>query len=539
MTRFIFNRNKHLLATIFAAVLLMVFIINVMLPISPLYHPIPNRDSGVFLYTGWEITQGNVPYRDVWDHKPPMIFFLNALGLYLSGNSLWGVWALELICLILAAVVGFRLINRRFGFVPAVISSILWLITLPFVIEGGNRTTDYALPFQFLSFWLFSEYFDQQNFKKAGFFLGITAAILFFLKQTLIGIILSVFIALFLIRLQERRLRQFFVEVAAIFSGIAIVTLVLIGYFFINHALSDFWSAAFLFNFNYSAVGMTYKIQAAATGLFILSSVGLSLFALLGWTTSTIPILKKDAREWLGEKNTHLLLLSFVNLPVELVLVSQSGRSYYHYYMALLPVFSILSAYVIYLALHAIGKLLSNNDKAHLITGGILVPALLLTQIIHQRDNIFNIEFIRNGRITQPTEMMTLVAYLSRNTKADDYVLVFGAETAINFLTGRKSPSRYVYQYPLIAPGYATEQMVDEFFADIENNQPAFIIDSTKTNIEFATGSFPIPYKNTLVLIPDVNKPQNLMKSFFENNYFVTKCHLAFSVNDWDIYDCR
>jgi len=29
---------------------------------------------------------------DVWDHKPPLIYFVDALGLSLTPNSLWGVW---------------------------------------------------------------------------------------------------------------------------------------------------------------------------------------------------------------------------------------------------------------------------------------------------------------------------------------------------------------------------------------------------------------------------------------------------------------
>jgi len=53
----------------------------ILLPESPLYKLYLERDSGVFHYVGWLITQGKIPYRDVWDHKPPVIFFINALGL--------------------------------------------------------------------------------------------------------------------------------------------------------------------------------------------------------------------------------------------------------------------------------------------------------------------------------------------------------------------------------------------------------------------------------------------------------------------------
>ncbi len=53
---------------------------------------IPNRDSGAFLYIGQRILKGDIPYRDIWDHKPPCIFFINALGLFIGRGAIWGVW---------------------------------------------------------------------------------------------------------------------------------------------------------------------------------------------------------------------------------------------------------------------------------------------------------------------------------------------------------------------------------------------------------------------------------------------------------------
>ena len=38
-----------------------------------------NYDSEVFRYIGMVIANGGVPYRDAFDHKPPMIYFLAAL----------------------------------------------------------------------------------------------------------------------------------------------------------------------------------------------------------------------------------------------------------------------------------------------------------------------------------------------------------------------------------------------------------------------------------------------------------------------------
>jgi hypothetical protein len=41
-------------------------------------------------------------------------------------------------------------------------------------------------------------------------------------------------------------------------------------------------------------------------------------------------------------------------------------------------------------------------------------------------------------------------------THEKDHILVWGAETSIHFVSGRPSPTRFVYQYPLYTPGYHT-----------------------------------------------------------------------------------
>ena len=36
----------------------------------------PSEDEGVFLYIAHRIAAGGMPYRDVWDHKPPGVYLL-------------------------------------------------------------------------------------------------------------------------------------------------------------------------------------------------------------------------------------------------------------------------------------------------------------------------------------------------------------------------------------------------------------------------------------------------------------------------------
>lgn len=85
-------------------IIFILFLVAVlMLPSNPVEN-LPGQDNGVFLYAGQRLLAGDTPYVDFWDHKGPLIFYVNALGLLLGAGSRWGVWLLEYVFLFFAAV---------------------------------------------------------------------------------------------------------------------------------------------------------------------------------------------------------------------------------------------------------------------------------------------------------------------------------------------------------------------------------------------------------------------------------------------------
>jgi hypothetical protein len=84
----------------------------------------------------------------------------------------------------------------------------------------------------------------------------------------------------------------------------------------------------------------------------------------------------------------------------------------------------------------------------------------------------------------------TMITYISRLTSPRDTVLMWGAETSMNFFSRRSSPSRFVYQYPLYSTGYTNEKIINEFIQDIVKHKPHFIIDTKNPQCPFF--NFPI-----------------------------------------------
>jgi len=128
--------------------------ITSLFPSNPGNMTLPSRDSGVFLYVGWRLLNGDIPYRDVWDHKPPLIYFVDALGIALTPGSLWGIWLLQLLFIFFTLLFIYKLLDQEFGVYSALAGCIILASGLLTVLEKGNVTEEYALVFQMLCLWL-------------------------------------------------------------------------------------------------------------------------------------------------------------------------------------------------------------------------------------------------------------------------------------------------------------------------------------------------------------------------------------------------
>jgi len=71
------------------------------------------RDQGIFAVIADTILAGGMPYRDAWDVKPPLIFYLYALAQYLVGRRMVAIRIFEVIGL-LSLYFPFRTIGRDF-----------------------------------------------------------------------------------------------------------------------------------------------------------------------------------------------------------------------------------------------------------------------------------------------------------------------------------------------------------------------------------------------------------------------------------------
>ena len=87
------------------------FLIVIHLNLSPFNSAVPGTDSSVFLYIGKAMHNGAIPYKELFDHKGILLYFIEYFGYLIGFGNQIGVWIIELINLLVTALVLFKIAN--------------------------------------------------------------------------------------------------------------------------------------------------------------------------------------------------------------------------------------------------------------------------------------------------------------------------------------------------------------------------------------------------------------------------------------------
>src|SRR5690242_16994525 len=84
------------------------------LSLPNLQYPL-GRDQATYCVIAESLLKGKHLYRDLWDNKPPGIFFLYVPIVKLVGRATWLVGAVDLVCVLTAAFATFCFCERYLG----------------------------------------------------------------------------------------------------------------------------------------------------------------------------------------------------------------------------------------------------------------------------------------------------------------------------------------------------------------------------------------------------------------------------------------
>ena len=104
-------------------------------------------DDQMFGYFGWRIADGATVYVDVWDNKPPGIYWINAVGMLVGGGSYFGVIAMCVVALVAAHTCFFCIGASLYYRGAATFATVLlcFYLTHGYYTGGTNRTETFLV----------------------------------------------------------------------------------------------------------------------------------------------------------------------------------------------------------------------------------------------------------------------------------------------------------------------------------------------------------------------------------------------------------
>ena len=298
-------------------------------PLFPLYN---SSDSAIFMLIGKGITEGKIPYVDLFDHKGPVLFWIEALGWQMAGRT--GVWIIETSGAVLSVFLLIKICDqlRSNCLFPVLGTAVVYLS----YFGRGNLCENYSLPFIMFCVLLSVRYYQSSNIKhprQYAFVYGVCFALLAFIRVNNATVICGFALCIIIRLLVAREYRNLVENVLAGLAGVLVISVPICLFFYVKGALQDMLFCTFTYNFMYASerteldgAGWIQKLVTYMPIVYATAFYGISA------------IRKKNN----GYSMAFIRALFFVSLLclVELLFTSMSA----HYHTIALPMYSVAIA---------------------------------------------------------------------------------------------------------------------------------------------------------------------------------------------------
>ena len=331
-------RGRKLLTAVYF-LLISTAVIGLCSRCSPLY-PFNNwNDANCFFTTGKAMFSGKVVYRDIYEQKGILLYFLYGLCYLVSNKTFLGVYILEVLCLTgflaLAYDSALLFLRRRTALILMPIAAAVLCGSYSFYYGGSVEELELALVYLPICCMLKS-YFKNDDCipsQRGIFILGAAAACLLWSKFTLLGTYIGYVVFAAVLLIKRRDWKRLGSAAGMFVCGAAAASLPWIIYFAVNNALGDMFTVYFYNNlFLYAVEKSLFKYLFFLRGAFLQNR----LFLVIAIIGAIAVICSKYAPEF----KWGMFSLYFCN--GFFIYVGGIAFEYYAYGMAALSVFGFI-----------------------------------------------------------------------------------------------------------------------------------------------------------------------------------------------------
>ena len=317
--------------------ILLLFVISLTVSLynrqSPLDMTYMRWDTSVYQYIGWQMWEGQIPYRDIFDHKGPIIYLWNMLGYGL--HPMLGQWFLELIALFTSTLIAAKIGSR---FISEPLSILLIGITffnIPINNTVGNLE-NIAVLISWVLLYLFIEYLFENKLSKTKIMVfGASTAFCLFLKPIYLATPAVLIMVILIKHLLKKQYQKLYTDILYFSFAFLSITAAVIGWLYYHHALQNFWDCYVTFNLEYTKYwqrsnSRTITLQTELNNNFIKITMAIALYLLARLKHYT-------------SKEKTLIITLIIAVPVNLIGVILPNNPFLHYLYILYPLTLILA----------------------------------------------------------------------------------------------------------------------------------------------------------------------------------------------------
>lgn len=433
---------------------------------------VPTPDDAVFQSIAFHMSQGKMPYRDIFDHKGPLLYVINFIGFVI--NASWGIWLLELIAILITLLIIYktaRLFTSRFW---SLVSTLLTAtIAFSYIWNEATGVETFSLPFIACSLLHFLKFIKNGRLRTKEILLsGVNLGAVLMLRPNMIAVWVIFCIAVVIEFTSKKKFKELFTYIWKFATGITLVVAPLIIWLLFTKSFGAFIDCYFSFNSYYTlhsqASTLSNRIHLILkpfkNSLILLGSIGL-LAVLIG---------KRDTRK--------TCIYVAITMMLSLFSIASSGRSYSHYYTVLIPCIAIPFSLTL-------GFLSEKIQKTALCLILILFSVYSIFPIWteHAREII---TMAKTARLDLNYEQYgNVIDYIKRNSSPDDKITTWRNSDSVIYIGSRRlSATKYSYVPEIIG---VDENREKEFREQIIENKPKFAIlpKNDSTTVSF-TGFF-------------------------------------------------
>jgi len=428
------------------------------------------RDEGAYIYSGKMVNEGQLPYRDFYEDKPPGNIYFYALMVRAFGPSLGNMHGGFMLLNMVTLVVLYLAARKLFGPLSAILSSLSFAtLSLSPPMSGFTCMSEHAVMF-FLSLGILAMFFSRGG---PGFYgalaAGAALSMAVWIKQNAVFFLL--WGGLFsLLSGRGRRLRAG----AGFLTGAVVVSAAF---------LWKMWSLGVFGQFWFSAVELP--------GVFVkntpdLSQVKqhLSIVLLSIWEHSRVSVVL-TALGLIALPFSDLSRRDKVSLPalfcVSLLSVVPGLTFYGHYWLLTVPAAALLIGNAIYCLIkyfpvrHA-GRALYLEVAVILLVLGFKTAQIISNQFYYFGNDTTGI--LRAVYGYNPFPSAKLVGdYLRERLLPGEKIAVFGSEPEVLLYANARSATRHLFVSHMSDPNNpAAEEWQKEFISEVEKAEPRYVI---------------------------------------------------------------